>query len=109
MTTREKRRVLLTGLWETSQKVSAFLEAYDATPIIFPLQKTRELLPKVNDFYDWIIFTSPAAVRHFQSLKTVRFSKAACVGPSTEKAFLQFYEKCDLIPDDLKIEGKCGA
>ena len=118
MTLTTKHKILLTGLEPTSIKAASFVREMKAQPIIFPLQETVHLKPQINDHYDWCIFTSPASVRlYFESGFTHCFSKAACVGPSTQKVLEDYKITCDLIPEafnskslvqafsDVKVKG----
>ena len=53
---------------------------------------------------DWVIFTSPSAVRlYMQHLYPLNpFDKAACVGPATAEALEDDYARaCSLMPDKV--------
>lgn len=97
-------RVLLTGFPDTNSKARTILESYSAEVIEFPLQE-MQLVPgsiKLLGKSDWVIFTSPTAVRlYMQHLYPLNhFDKAACVGPSTAEALEGDYGRaCTLLPD----------
>ena len=99
MNTLSSKKVLLTGLLHTCKKAAVIAEEYNAEAVIFPLQKTKALKYEFEDLYDWIIFTSPAAIRHFfEAAQDTEFSHAACVGTSTETALNRAGFSADLVP-----------
>ncbi|WDE98016.1 uroporphyrinogen-III synthase [Lentisphaera profundi] len=96
-------RVLLTGFPDTNKKAKKTLEHYSGVALDFPLQKMKIIdgSIKLLGKSDWVIFTSPAAVRlYMQHLYPLNhFIKAACVGPATAGALEEDYGRaCSLVP-----------
>ena len=96
-------RVLLTGFPDTNKKAAQYLEACGNQAVHFPLQEMNIISGSIKLLgkSDWVIFTSPSAVRlYMQHLYPLNpFVKAACVGPATAKALEDDYARaCSLIP-----------
>ena len=98
-------RVLLTGFPDTNKKAEAYLDSYGHKSVHCPMQE-MQLIPgsvKLLGKSDWVIFTSPSAVRlYMQHLYPLNpFDKAACVGPATAEALEDDYARaCSLMPDN---------
>lgn len=97
------KKILLVGTESTCQKAARLNFHKNETLIPLPLLKT-ELLPKVSfpkEQYDWIIYTSPAAVTHFDSLPHKPVSTfIAAVGPSTQKTLESLNLKVSFVPSE---------
>ena len=96
-------RVLLTGFPDTNKKARKVLDDYSATALDLPLQTMKIIKGSIGLLgkSDWVIFTSPTAVRlYMQHLYPLNhFDKAACVGPSTADALESDYGRaCSLMP-----------
>ena len=98
-------QVLLTGLKRTSEQAAHTVKEMNAEAIIFPLLETVSLTPKTASTYEWVVFTSPAAVEHFFAFKRdISFNNVACVGPSTVNTLKKFSYSCNLIPDQYNSD-----
>jgi uroporphyrinogen-III synthase len=105
MKEKSTKQVLLTGLKRTSEKAAVFVKEQNAIPIVFPLQETIQLNPTTSAFYDWAVFTSPAAVHHFfKKTKDIKLKFTACVGPATQEALRKYQLNCDILPEQFNSE-----
>lgn len=97
---------MLTGFPDTNKKAKKALEARSAVAIDWPLQTMQIIEGSIRLLgkSDWVIFTSPSAVRlYMQHLYPLNpFSKAACVGTSTAAALEDDYGRaCSLMPSEV--------
>ena len=95
-----KLKILLVGTKRTCGKAGDF-DFGDHELIKFPVLDTTQVkninIPQIN--YEWLFFTSPAAVFHFSQLsKKPSFKKLAVIGPSTKKAAEKENLQVDYIP-----------
>jgi uroporphyrinogen-III synthase len=114
-------RVLVTRPTEQAQALADALRAEGATPVIYP---TIALGPPPTwtpfdaavaevDVYDWIVFTSPSAVRFAlghatglaKHLQAPRAPKVAAVGTETAKTLAEHGVPVALVPGDQRQEG----
>lgn len=104
------KKILLVGTESTCEKAACLEFHKNETLIPFPLLKTEPLsgISFSQNKYDWIIYTSPAAVTHFNALKTKPESAfIAAVGPSTGKTLESLGLKVNFVPSEYN--SKCFA
>ena len=96
-----QNKILIVGTKSTSTKAANLKTAESVKLIPFPLLDTfiLEAIHFSNQLYDWLIFTSPAAVKHFNNLPNKpTCSNIATVGPSTRKTAEGFGLRVDFMP-----------
>ncbi|MCA9981926.1 MAG: uroporphyrinogen-III synthase, partial [Anaerolineales bacterium] len=111
-------RVVVTRSRRKGQAFAAVLAAWGATPLLFPSIQTVAIQPnpalnRANqnlDRYDWLVFTSPKAVRYWanSSPQPVGRSqvKVACIGTETAAAWQKVSQReADLRPDTFTAVG----
>lgn len=99
-------KVLIAGTKSTATKASR-LKFESCTLKSLPLLDTFTLknIEFLDKKYEWLIFTSPAAAKHFHSLTNKpAFSKVAVIGPSTGKRAESLGMKIDFIPENYNAE-----
>ncbi len=83
------KKILLVGTKLTCEQAAKLNFFQDEKLIPFPLLETQ-LVKNITfprDSFDWIILTSPSAVKHFFELSNrPEFRKVAVIGPSTKVA-----------------------
>ena len=96
----KKNTILLAGTGKTCKRAASIEGPFTLIP--FPVIDTFPLknISFQKTSYDWLIFTSPAAVRHFQKLDNKpTTSKVAVVGSSTKKIAEEYEIPVDFLPE----------
>lgn len=96
-----QNKILIVGTKSTSTKAANLKTAESVKLIPFPLLDTfiLESIHFSHQQYDWLIFTSPAAVKHFYKLlNKPQCSNIATIGPSTRKTAEGFGLKVNFMP-----------
>ena len=111
-------RVVVTRARRKGEKFAAVLAKLGATPLLFPTIQTVAIQPNPTldaanqqlDKYDWLIFTSPPAVRYWaksiQPSAISRQPQVACVGSKTARAWQKVSgREADLLPETYTAVG----
>jgi len=115
------KKVLVTRTRQQASELVRLLERKGAGCIECPTIEVRQVedLSILDDAiknasnFDWIIFTSPNAVKFFflrvdqlgMDVRALGNAKIATVGSSTAKALEQHHIRVDAVPDDFRAEG----
>jgi uroporphyrinogen-III synthase len=115
----EGKKIVITRPAERARDSVEMVKSYGAIPIVTPTIELKDSKPeeminfckKINKL-DWLIFTSPRAIKSFFkycSLEGVENLKVATIGPKTEEVLNKYNVKADLIPNDYTAEGLLEA
>ncbi len=108
------KTIAITRPAERCNEAVKIVKAYGGIPFVAPTLEIKILrskslikLCKMADKLDWIIFTSPAAVKSFFEScdNTTLNCKIAVIGPKTKEVLEKYGMKVDMIPDDYTAEG----
>ncbi len=117
-------RIVVTRTRRKGEKFAAKLAELGATPLLFPTIQTVAIQPNAAldaanqqlDQYDWLIFTSPPAVRYWAKSHAPLDSevsgqlKVACVGSKTAAAWQEMSQRpADLLPETYTAVGLLKA
>ncbi|MDI3484271.1 MAG: uroporphyrinogen-III synthase [Methanobacteriaceae archaeon] len=108
--------IAITRPEERCEEAIKLIEEAGGIPLIAPtLQiqtpktKTLKRLCENLKKFDWIIFTSPAAIKsikkHCEKIKLKPDCKIAVIGPKTQEALEKIGLKADVIPSNYTAEG----
>ncbi|MCM8542814.1 MAG: uroporphyrinogen-III synthase [Lentisphaeraceae bacterium] len=98
-------RILIAGTKKTANKAGTL--TLPAILIPFPLLDTQVLsdIKFLKPEYDWLIFTSPAAVKHFCNLQNKpNFKNVAVIGPSSKKVAEHFGLEVQYMPETYNAD-----
>ena len=115
------RRILVTRTRAQSSELVRLLERRGAGCVECPaieVQRPEDMGPidaAVENLgkYDWIIFSSPNAVKYFlervfergHDIRALGNAKIACVGTSTAGCVREYHLNVDLVPENFRAEG----
>ena len=115
----EGKKIVITRPAERAKDSVEMVESYGATAVVVPTIELKDSKPEeviklcdMIDELDWIIFTSPRAIKSFFkhcSLESAKNLKIATIGPKTEEVLNQYAVKSHLIPDNYTAEGLLEA
>ncbi|MGB9979608.1 uroporphyrinogen-III synthase [Methanobacterium sp.] len=115
----EGKKIVITRPAERAKDSVELVKSYGAIPIVTPTIELKDSKPeevlklcKMINELDWLIFTSPRAIKSFFkhcSLEGAENLKIATIGPKTEEVLNQYNVKADLIPDNYTAEGLLEA
>jgi len=114
----EGKTIAITRPAERCNEAVKIIKAYGGIPFVAPtlelkILKSKSLIKlcKMADELDWIIFTSPAAVKSFfESCDDATPNcKIAVIGPKTREVLGEYGRDVDLIPDNYTAEGLLDA
>ncbi len=115
------KRVLVTRARSQAKGLMEALERVGAIPVAVPLIKTvppksyralDEAVERLPEGYDWIVFTSANAAKHFferaakagKGISSVAGVKTAAIGPATAKALENRGARVDYVPESAVAE-----
>ncbi|MDI9624359.1 MAG: uroporphyrinogen-III synthase [Methanothermobacter sp.] len=112
--------IAITRPEERCEEAIKLIKEAGGTPFVAPtLQiqtpKTKTLIRLCENLkeFDWIIFTSPAAIKslkkHCKKIELKPGSKIAVIGPKTREALKELRLEADVIPSDYTAEGLVEA
>lgn len=115
----EGKKIVITRPAERAKDSVEMVKSYGAIPIVTPTielkdSKPEEVIKLCNmiDELDWLIFTSPRAIKSFFkhcSIEDAENLKIASIGPKTNEVLNEYNVKADLIPDNYTAEGLLEA
>jgi uroporphyrinogen-III synthase len=114
------KTIVITRPAERAQDSGEMVKAYGGIPLAAPTIELKESKPEsmiklceMIDELDWLIFTSPQAIKsffkHCIDLKGAANLKVAVIGPKTGEVLNKYGVDIDLVPDDYTAEGLLAA
>lgn len=113
------KKIVITRPAERAQDSVEMVKSYGAIPIVIPTIELKDSKPEemmklcnILNELDWLIFTSPRAIKSFFkycNLENSQGIKIAVIGPKTGGALDEYGVKIDLMPDDYTAEGLLAA
>ncbi len=94
-------RVWVTCSADVQERACNAVRDYGGKPVSLPLIRLRPIDVELNwQLYDWLILTSPAAVRCLvaREIDLRSLPKILCCGPGTARALGRVHIKCDALP-----------
>jgi uroporphyrinogen-III synthase len=109
------KKIVITRPADRAKDSVELVKSYGAIPIVTPTielkdSKPEEILKLCNilNKLDWLIFTSPRAIKSFFKYCNLEKSpnlKVAVIGPKTGEILDKYGVKIDLMPEDYTAEG----